>query len=293
MKPSTEQDYRERIVRTLQYIQQHLDDDDLQLEQAASVAAFSKFHFHRVFRGMVGETLSEHVRRLRLERAAGHLKRLDLPITQIAFDAGFEAHESFTRAFGDMFGMSPSEYRAAHRPVPPSRSGVHFDDIAGYHRPDYGDLLTLEVKQLPPTQVLFLGHVGPYDQVGATWGKLMSWAGMRGLLGADMKLIGIAHDDPDVTPAGRLRYDAAVTVSRPVTPEGEFAVVEIDGGSYAIATHKGPYHDLAKTYQRVYGGWLPQSGYEPRDAPSFEQYLNSPQNTQPEDLLTVIHVPVG
>src|SRR5205823_5527155 len=53
MKPSTEQDYRERILRTLVYIQQHLDDD-LQLDQLASVAAFSRFHFHRIFRGMVG-----------------------------------------------------------------------------------------------------------------------------------------------------------------------------------------------------------------------------------------------
>ena len=65
MKPSTEQDYRERIVRTLVYIQQHLDDD-LELEQVAGVAAFSSFHFHRIFRGLVGETLKEHIRRLRL-----------------------------------------------------------------------------------------------------------------------------------------------------------------------------------------------------------------------------------
>jgi len=49
MKPSTEQDYRERIVRTLVYIQQHLDDD-LELDQVAGVAAFSSFHFHRIFR---------------------------------------------------------------------------------------------------------------------------------------------------------------------------------------------------------------------------------------------------
>ena len=65
MKPSTEQDYRERIVRTLVYIQQHLDDE-LELEQVAGVAAFSSFHFHRIFRGLIGETLKEHIRRLRL-----------------------------------------------------------------------------------------------------------------------------------------------------------------------------------------------------------------------------------
>src|SRR5947209_7922291 len=99
MKPSTEQDYRERIVRVVLHIQRHLDDE-LDLDRLASVAAFSRFHFHRIFRGMTGETVYAYVRRIRLERAAGQLKHLDQPITEIALNAGFEAHESFTRAFG-------------------------------------------------------------------------------------------------------------------------------------------------------------------------------------------------
>jgi AraC family transcriptional regulator len=290
MKTSTEQNYRERIIRTLVYIQEHLDED-LDLERLASVAAFSRFHFHRIFRGLTGETLKEHVRRLRLERAAQNLKRLEEPITQIAFHAGFETHESFTRAFGDMFGIPPSAYRAAHRPAPESASGTHLDDVSGYHLPGYPDV-AVEVKELPPMPVVFLRHVGPYNEVGATWGRLMMWAGMRGLLGPGMKLIGIVYDDPDVTPADKIRYDAAVTVSRPVQPEGDFGVMEIAGRRYAVATHKGPYEELGKAYQRIFGGWLPKSGYVVREMPAFELYLNSPQTTGPEDLLTVIHIPL-
>src|SRR6185369_9908214 len=160
MKASTGQDYHERIVRTLVYVQEHLDDT-LELEQVASVAAFSSFHFHRIFRGLVGETLREYVRRLRLERAARNLKRLDEPITTIALNAGFETHESFTRAFGDMFGLSPSAFRNAHKPAPESQPG--------YQLPDYGDPPPVEVKELPPMRVVFLRHVGAYNQVGATW----------------------------------------------------------------------------------------------------------------------------
>jgi len=173
MKPSTDQDYRERIVRTLVYIQEHLDDA-LALEQVAAVAAFSSFHFHRIFRGLVGETLKEYVRRLRLERAARNLKQSGEPITEIALQAGFEAHESFTRAFGEMYGVSPSAYRTAYKPAPESVSGTHLDDISGYHLPDYGDLPAVEVKELPPMRLVFLRHVGPYTQVGATWGRLMA-----------------------------------------------------------------------------------------------------------------------
>ena len=292
MKPSTGQDYHERIIRTLVYIQEHLDDE-LELEQVAAVAAFSRFHFHRIFRGLAGETLGEYIRRLRLERAARNLKHLGDPITQIALQAGFETHESFTRAFGDMFGISPSAYRAGHRCAPEPDAGAHADDASGYHPPDYTDIPPVEVRDLPPMRVVFLRHVGPYDQVGATWGRLMAWTGRRGLLGPGMRLIGIVHDDPDVTPPEKVRYDAAVAVSRPVRPEGEFGVMEIAGGSYAVVTHKGPYLGLGKVYQRIYGGWLPGSGRQLRDAPAFEEYLNSPRDTRPEDLLTRIHIPLA
>lgn len=291
MKPSTEQDYHERIVRTLVYIQRHLDDE-LELDDLASIAAFSRFHFHRVFRGLVGESLKEYIRRLRLERAAVALKQQDRSVTEIALEAGFETHESFTRGFGAMFGISPSAYRLAHKPAPESASGARLDAVSGYHPPDYGEPLPVEVKELPPIRIVFLRHVGPYSQVGATWGRLMSWAGMRGLLGPQSRMLGLVHDDPDVTPAGKVRYDAALVVNRPVEPEGEFGVTEIPGGTYAVFTHRGPYETLGKTYQRFFGGWLPASGRELRDAEAFEEYLNSPMNSRPEDLLTRVHVPL-
>src|SRR5205085_6955962 len=113
MHSQTERTYHERVLRVLVYIQNHLDDA-LALDDLAAVAHFSPYHFHRIFRGMVGESVMEHVRRLRLERAAHRLKFTDQPVTRIAFDAGYEAHEAFTRAFGAMFGTAPSQFRAAH-----------------------------------------------------------------------------------------------------------------------------------------------------------------------------------
>jgi AraC family transcriptional regulator len=107
-----------------------------------------------------------------------------------------------------------------------------------------------------------------------------------------MKLPGIVHDNPDVTPPDKVRYEAAATVSGPVQPEGEFGIMEFAAGRYAVAAHNRPHEELEKTYQRMYGGWLPKSGYQLRGAPAFEQYLNSPQNAKPEDLATLIHVPI-
>jgi AraC family transcriptional regulator len=148
------------------------------------------------------------------------------------------------------------------------------------------------MRELPPMRLVFLRHVGPYGEVGATWGRLMMWAGMRGLLGPGMKMIGIVHDDPDVTPPEKVRYDAAVVVTRPVEPQGDVGAMELPGGPYAVFTHRGPYDELGKTYQAIYGGWLPRSGRQLRDTPAFEEYVNSPRDTRPEDLVTLIHVPV-
>ncbi len=113
-RAATEQDHKERILRVLVHLQDHLDEA-LDVEALAEVSHLSPFHFHRVFRALVGETAMDHVRRLRLERAARQLKFTEDPVVQVAFAAGYEAHEAFTRAFAARFGVPPSEYRKQRR----------------------------------------------------------------------------------------------------------------------------------------------------------------------------------
>ena len=292
MKPFTEADYRERILRTLLHIQAHLDEP-LELDDLARVACFSPYHFHRIFRGLVGEPVQEHVRRLRLERAANCLKLQEQPVSELAFSAGYESHEAFTRAFHAMFKTPPAQFRAAHRDAPESASGVHYNDASGYHPPDYGAPPPVEIKTLQPQRIVFARHIGPYEQVGAAWNRVCGWAGPRGLLGPGARFLGISYDDPQITPPEKLRYDAAITVDRPVQPEGDIGVTEIAGGDYATLLHKGPYENLSRSYALLLGAWLPKSGRELRDAPGFELYLNSPQSAAPEELLTLIHVPLA
>ncbi len=297
MRSQTEQDYRQRILRVLVHIQQRLDEA-LLLDELARVAHFSPYHFHRIFRGMVGESVKEHVRRLRLERAAQRLKTTDQKVTRIAFDAGYEAHEAFTRAFGAMFGESPSRFREIHRavPYPASPSGVHFDPdgrVERFEPSGKGDQpMEVKIETIQPMRVAFMRHVGPYDQVGQTWNKLCAWAGPQGLIGPQTMMLGVCHDDPDVTPPDKIRYDACLTVAASVQPEGEVGVQEVEGGEYAVVIHRGPYEKLSESYARLCGNWLPNSGRELRSAPAFEVYRNSPHDTPPEDLITEIHLPL-
>jgi AraC family transcriptional regulator len=299
MRSATEQTYRERILRVLVRIQEHLDED-LPLEALARLACFSPHHFHRIFGAMVGEPVKEHIRRLRLERAAYRLQFGSQAVTDIAFRAGYETHESFTRAFRAMFGVAPSRFRKLkrdRRPAP-APSGVHYITEGGLtdFRPLERGGPPMEVRTctLAPMKVAFLRHVGPYhgEALAGTWDRLLSWAGQRGLLGPGAQLLGIDHDNPHVTPADKLRYDACVVTTRPVQPEGDIGFQEIPGGEYAVVTHTGPYERLPETYARLYGDWLPQSGREPAEAPGFTLYRNSPPDTAPEDLVTDIYVPL-
>ena len=298
MRESTLQDYEKRMLRVLVHIQENLDRD-LGLDELAAVAHFSSYHFHRVFRGMVGETLQAHIRRIRLERAAQRLLYTHDPVTDVAFDAGYGTHEAFTRAFRSMTGRSPSAFRRERSALaePTSPSGIHYTDdgrLTEFRSVEKGgSTMDVATKKVDPIRVAFMRHVGPYDECGATWEAFLPRLGAAGLIGPDTKILGICHDDPEVTPPEKIRYDCCVTVDDDFEPDDDIGVQMIAGGEYAVTTHHGPYHTLGNTYADLCGQWMPRHGRRFRSAPCFEVYLNAPESTEPEELLTDIYAPLS
>jgi len=121
-----EEEYVAAISDVLAYVQAHLDEE-LTPRQLAVVACFSEHHFHRIFRAVVGESVMDHIRRLRLERAAFQLKTSRSSVFSVALDAGYGAQEAFTRIFQAYFGLAPRVFRQAHGShLLPAASGVHF-----------------------------------------------------------------------------------------------------------------------------------------------------------------------
>jgi AraC family transcriptional regulator len=106
--------YGERVQRVVDYLAEHLDES-LDLETLARVACFSPYHFHRVYRALLGETVSDTVRRLRLHRAAIDLLNRELSIERTACRAGYASQAAFTRAFRAEYGRPPAGYRGARR----------------------------------------------------------------------------------------------------------------------------------------------------------------------------------
>jgi AraC family transcriptional regulator len=290
MKQVTQKTYEERILKVLMHIQEHLYEE-LSLDELAAVSYFSPYHFHRVFKGMVGESVAEYVRRLRLERSAFAITRTQRSITDIGLDTGYENLESFIRAFKERFGMSPSAYRESKK-----QNNNNDGDIKERNEvPDFdkgGRDMNVKIKRLEPRKVAFIRHTGPYDKCGETWAKLCKWAGPRRLIGFTTKFLGLCYDDPEVTPAEKIRYDACITIKKDIQGEGETGIAEIPGGDYAITVHKGPLEKLGETYAELCGKWLPQSGREYKNRPCVEIYLTNPQRTRPDKMKTEIQLPL-
>jgi AraC family transcriptional regulator len=109
-EPQILEDHSDCIEEVMRYIREHISEP-LDRETLADVAGFSVPHFHRVFTAHVGESAISYIRRIRMERAGRKLRMGAVDITEVALAAGYDSHASFSKAFKQQFGLSPSEFR--------------------------------------------------------------------------------------------------------------------------------------------------------------------------------------
>ncbi len=268
---STLDEHRRRIARAVAHLEAHLDEP-LDVVSLARVACISEYHFHRVFRAIVGESAMSHVRRLRLELAARKLRTSDRRVIEIALEADFESHEAFTRAFTAHFGVSPSAYRRAHTP-----SG-------GADRLPVPAEAFARVETRDAIPVLALRHVGAYSDVGATWSSLYTAALSRGIAGP---AYGLCYDDPDVTEPTRFRYDACLATDAAIEPWGDARLHVIEEGRYVMTLHQGSYATLGVTYGQL-TRWALERDLSLAPDASVERYLNAPGTVPEADLRTEV-----
>lgn len=273
--------YESRLRRVSAYIHDHLDEE-LDLDRVSEIACLSPHHWHRVYRAVHGETLATTVKRLRLHRASGDLVRTNLSVEAIARRSGYPNLQSFNRIFKSVFGMPPARYR---------REGSHMIFQSNPQKGPHA-MYDVTVKTLGPRDLVGVPHHGSYMTINRAFEALGGALMARNLFRADMRMVGVYLDDPDLVPQDKLRSFACVTQGQHVPAEAPLVRQHLDGGDYAVLRHKGPYADMHIAYQWLYATWLPQSGRAVRDTVMFEEYVNNPRDTAPTDLLTDIHLPL-
>jgi len=302
VRAATTSRYDGRVLPVLVHIEDHLDEP-LPLAELADIAGFSPHHFHRIFRHVTGEAPKEYLRRLRLERAVSRMKVSPDNVLQIALEAGFKTHETFTRAFARRFGINPSEFRGVLR----AYRGSAFEEmrsrtVAGFT----GETpLTLRfdmrresvtVEKTPPRHLLFIRHHGYENLLAGSqtflslWDDLFEYADAHDLEYSPELLVGVTHDDPYVTDEDRIRFDACLPVTGSLDASYPFGYRFQQPGLCVARRHHGGLEEIAKTFAYIGVEWLTSGNYSLRATAPFEIYHCKQVNGRLERISTDAYV---
>lgn len=131
----------------------------------------------------------------------------------------------------------------------------------------------------------------PYTELNATFAQVWSWAEATDTLKSLRGIYGIPLDDPASVADEGLRYDACLALGVTSAPQ-PFQVLQLPAGEYACLRHFGSYDRLETATQYVMGEWLLSSAWEPADFPIFHHFINDPDRTPVDELMTDVLLPL-
>lgn len=278
-KEETQHEYHKSINNVLDYINAHLNEKP-DLDTLSQIANISPYHFHRIFKAVIGENLGEYVQRLRLEYVAGKLRTTNMTLEELAERTGYQTKQALSKAFKKHFNIPPSVYK-----VTPGKWNEY--DIFQ---------LSPRICKINKKNVIYIRTIDEYgtpNSYSDAWKQLYMFAILNKAFNESSESLGISFDDPSITSSDRCRFYACVSTEEKIKPKGKFGSRTIDGGLYAIFTHKGAYKKLHDLYKNIWFNWLPRSNYNLRKGVFFEKYVNNPNTVDEEDILTEIYIPIS
>jgi AraC family transcriptional regulator len=288
-----------RLNRAINYILTRYAEE-LNLTKLAGIACFSKYHFHRLFRTFVGETLNDFVRRTRLEKAISRLM-LDKhkSITEVAFDCGFSSSQNFAKTFKSYFGITPTFIRERYswetikrdienRELLRGPSPAYFQS-SDLDKPFHGHFLRrinrmtegrkpilIRVSDIPSLRMAYIRRIGPYrpEMIAPVFTRLLQWAVPRGFWDKNSLLIGTIWNNPGITSEEKCICDACITLPESVRTAEGINIQILPGGKFAIYHCQIEPHDFPEAWRRLIFEWLIFSDYQPDDRPSYVVYYD-------------------
>lgn len=251
----------EPIRRALWYIEGHYADP-VELDDIAASAGVSRFHLSRTFSQVTGRSVTAYLRARRLTEAARALAEGGENILSIALAVGYGSHEAFTRAFRDLFGVTPETVRA-QRSVDALQLVEPFmmteTPSAALRDPTY--------REEGPFLMAGLREFRTFDERSSIPGQWQRFSPhimpMPGKV--DRVAFGVCLAPPD----GKEGFDympAVAVSSLDHLPEG-LSGVRIPRRHYAVFPHADHVSTIATTCAAIYGEWLPKADVKAADGP--------------------------
>jgi AraC family transcriptional regulator len=269
------ENYQARMQRVLDYIDQHLHDD-LTLEVLSSIAAYSKYHFHRQFTATFGLSVHRYILLARMKRASYRLVYRDTQsVTSIAMDAGYDAPDAFARAFRQRFGQSPSSFRKSPHWKPWHSAFTPLDDARSKLMQKTFTNDDVTIRDVLPTPVAIMEHRGDPATLAITIQRFIAWRQVFDLHPKTNPTFNIWRSER--RPESPADYSVDLCVGVPPSFEvngGQMKAGEIPGGRCAVLRVVGNTGNLEPAALYLYRDWLPASGEEAGDFPLYCQRLS-------------------
>ena len=256
-----ELDHIDRLNRTIEYIEANLDKD-IHLALLASKFALSKYHFHRIFKALIGEPPSKYIEERRLSRAAADLIETNNRIVDIAFDYGFNSHESFIRSFKRKYAITPSQFRK-------TKPEFRFHDkcqIGSIELKLQKGKVQLKPSILSKSSFTIAGLIysgSDTNEIFNLWQSFWLIVQKGKIAVENSECIGVCLHDIDMRNNEIFIYYAGIEVDQSFHIPKEMKSVNIPKSTYAVFKHKGPISEIEQTYDRIYGSWVPLTGNTP------------------------------
>ncbi len=295
-------DYIKRINLALNYIDKHLGEP-LPLDQIAREALYSPFHFHRIFKGVIGETVNNYILRRRLERAALSLLH-DKPISmaQLATDCGFNSNSAFSRAFRNHFGASPKAfqsqtdgYKSKIRQIE-SKNGQK-TLILEQHICNIDDHLNwismnanIEVMNVPARAYAGITHIG-FEGLESAFEKVLKWARAQELMTPQANIARIFHDSVRVTSPEKVRMTICLLTEAAFEEAGEIKSGTIEDAKNIVAHLEITPAEFENAWSSLFV-WMNDNGYKKAPGNPFEVYHNDFRQHPEGKCIVDLHIPV-
>lgn len=297
-----EKEYIIRINKAVEFINNNLHKN-LNLSIVSQVSLYSPFYFHRLFTALNGETPNEFINRKKIEKSALELKQdVNISIIDIAIKYGYSSNSSYSKAFKKFYGVSPSNFKLStnfHSKIDGniSKNGQKELLISSYvcNINNYKNWIKMntkiEVKIMPKINIAYVTHVGAFDKIGFAYGKLMKWAGPKGLIGG--KTITVYHDDPNTTEINKVRQSACIELKSPIKTDGEVNTTVIETGKYAVGKFEISFSEFEKSWKSMMI-WVADNGFEVNAIRGcYEIYHNNFNNHPQKKCIIEICIPIN